>query len=120
MHPGLKLNREQQAQLAAIAGQMGIDALLERLPGELSGGQRQRVALALSGAQQPVLLLDEPFSALDPALRQEMLTLVPMSASAAAHAADGVAQRGRCRASRRARWWSPKGGLPGMAPPKSC
>jgi thiamine transport system ATP-binding protein len=31
--------------------------------------------------QQPVLLLDEPFSALDPALRQEMLTLVPMSAS---------------------------------------
>ncbi|STS88292.1 thiamin ABC transporter, ATPase component thiQ [Klebsiella variicola] len=38
IHPGLKLSREQQAQVAAMAGQMGIDALLERLPGELSGG----------------------------------------------------------------------------------
>ena len=34
IHPGLKLSREQQAQVTAIAGQMGIDALLERLPGE--------------------------------------------------------------------------------------
>ena len=33
IHPGLKLSREQQAQVAAMAGQMGIDALLERLPG---------------------------------------------------------------------------------------
>ncbi len=56
---------------------MGIDALLERLPGELSGGQRQRAALARCLVrQQPVLLLDEPFSALDPALRQEMLSPV--------------------------------------------
>ena len=77
MHPGLKLNATQTARLQAIAGQMGIDALLERLPGELSGGQRQRAALARCLVrQQPVLLLDEPFSALDPALRQEMLTLV--------------------------------------------
>ncbi|MGP4879766.1 ATP-binding cassette domain-containing protein, partial [Klebsiella pneumoniae] len=68
IHPGLKLSREQQAQVTAIAGQMGIDALLERLPGELSGGQRQRAALARCLVrQQPVLLLDEPFSALDPA-----------------------------------------------------
>ncbi len=66
IHPGLKLNREQQAQVTAIAGQMGIDALLERLPGELSGGQRQRAALARCLVrQQPVLLLDEPFSALE-------------------------------------------------------
>lgn len=51
---------------------MGIDALLERLPGELSGGQRQRAALARCLVrQQPVLLLDEPFSALDPALRRD-------------------------------------------------
>ena len=77
IHPGLKLNREQRAQVTAIAEQMGMDTLLDRLPGELSGGQRQRAALARClVCQQPVLLLDEPFSALDPALRQEMLTLV--------------------------------------------
>lgn len=77
MHPGLKLNADQIAHLQTIAGQMGIEAMLERLPGELSGGQRQRAALARCLVrQQPVLLLDEPFSALDPALRQEMLTLV--------------------------------------------
>ncbi len=77
IHPSLKLNREQHAQVTAIAGQMGMDTLLDRLPGELSGGQRQRAALARCLIrQQTVLLLDEPFSALDPALRQEMLTLV--------------------------------------------
>ncbi|QGN36548.1 thiamine ABC transporter ATP-binding protein ThiQ [Klebsiella oxytoca] len=77
MHPGLRLNAEQSARLQTIAGQMGIDAMLERLPEELSGGQRQRAALARCLVRkQPVLLLDEPFSALDPALRQEMLTLV--------------------------------------------
>ena len=77
MHPGLKLNPTQTASLQTIAGQMSIDSLLDRLPGELSGGQRQRVALARCLVrEQPVLLLDEPFSALDPALRQEMLTLV--------------------------------------------
>lgn len=77
MHPGLKLTAAQTASLQAIAGQMGIDALLDRLPGELSGGQRQRAALARCLVrEQPVLLLDEPFSALDPALRQEMLALV--------------------------------------------
>lgn len=77
MNPGLKLNAEQKDRLQAIAGQMGIDSLLERLPGELSGGQRQRAALARCLVRkQPVLLLDEPFSALDPALRQEMLALV--------------------------------------------
>ncbi|WP_434636538.1 thiamine ABC transporter ATP-binding protein ThiQ [Klebsiella sp. I138] len=77
MHPGLKLSAAQTASLQEIAGQMGIDSLLDRLPGELSGGQRQRAALARCLVrEQPVLLLDEPFSALDPALRQEMLTLV--------------------------------------------
>ncbi|MEX0532097.1 thiamine ABC transporter ATP-binding protein ThiQ [Raoultella terrigena] len=77
MHPGLKLSAGQNASMLAIAEQMGIDSLLERLPGELSGGQRQRAALARCLVrEQPVLLLDEPFSALDPALRQEMLILV--------------------------------------------
>ncbi|MBJ9290171.1 thiamine ABC transporter ATP-binding protein ThiQ [Citrobacter freundii] len=77
LNPGLKLNASQREKILHIAQQMGIDSLLERLPGELSGGQRQRVALARCLVrEQPILLLDESFSALDPALRQEMLTLV--------------------------------------------
>lgn len=56
---------------------MGLSDLLTRLPGQLSGGQRQRAALARCLLRdRPVLLLDEPFSALDPALRNEMLQLV--------------------------------------------
>lgn len=46
LNPGLKLNASQREKMHHIAQQMGIDSLLERLPGELSGGQRQRVALA--------------------------------------------------------------------------
>ena len=77
LNPGLKLSTSQREKMHHIAQQMGLDSLLERLPGELSGGQRQRVALARCLVrEQPILLLDEPFSALDPALRQEMLTLV--------------------------------------------
>ncbi|ECC8921642.1 thiamine ABC transporter ATP-binding protein ThiQ [Salmonella bongori] len=77
LNPGLKLNARQREKRDAIARQMGIESLMTRLPGELSGGQRQRVALARCLVrEQPILLLDEPFSALDPALRQEMLTLV--------------------------------------------
>jgi len=77
MNPGMKLNDAQRAKLDTIAVQMGLTDLLDRLPGALSGGQRQRVALARCLVrEQPVLLLDEPFSALDPALRQEMLALV--------------------------------------------
>lgn len=77
LHPGLRLNARQRQAVEQIAGQMGLATLLERLPEALSGGQRQRVALARCLIrQQPILLLDEPFSALDPALRLEMLALV--------------------------------------------
>ncbi|HFP3026758.1 TPA: thiamine ABC transporter ATP-binding protein ThiQ [Yersinia enterocolitica] len=77
LHPGLKLNHEQKLLLGLIAQQVGLEACLDRLPAQLSGGQRQRAALARCLVRsQPILLLDEPFSALDPALRNEMLQLV--------------------------------------------
>lgn len=77
LHPGLRLDAEQKQALNIIARRVGLQDYLTRLPAQLSGGQRQRIALARCLVRrQPLLLLDEPFSALDPALRQEMLQLV--------------------------------------------
>ncbi|WP_114787517.1 thiamine ABC transporter ATP-binding protein [Vibrio tetraodonis] len=77
LHPGLKLSQEQRFMVEQAAKQVGIDEYLDRLPEQLSGGQRQRVALARCFVQpHPIWLLDEPFSALDPMLREEMLALV--------------------------------------------
>ncbi|WP_427982103.1 thiamine ABC transporter ATP-binding protein [Agarivorans sp.] len=73
----LKLNAKQQQQMMQIAEQLGIASILNKRPDQVSGGQQQRAALARCLVQnRPILLLDEPFSALDPMLRLECLELV--------------------------------------------
>ncbi|MGP4123069.1 MAG: thiamine ABC transporter ATP-binding protein ThiQ [Sodalis sp. (in: enterobacteria)] len=77
LHPGLRLTSTQRIQLRDAARQAGLEKVLDRLPAAISGGQRQRTALVRCLVrQEPILLLDEPFSALDPALRAEMIRLL--------------------------------------------
>lgn len=64
---------EKEARVAEMLSKFQIGELGGRLPGQLSGGQQQRVALARIMAYQPdVILLDEPFSALDVYLKDHM------------------------------------------------
>lgn len=77
LSPSLRLQPADRAAIAAALARTGLAGKEKRLPRELSGGERQRVALARALVRdRPVLLLDEPFAALGPALRDEMLELL--------------------------------------------
>jgi thiamine transport system ATP-binding protein len=75
--PSGKFSAEQQIKLKAAAERFQIIDLLKQRCSTLSGGQQQRVALARVFLQnKPILLLDEPFSSLDPDLRLDGLNWV--------------------------------------------
>jgi sulfate transport system ATP-binding protein len=74
---GLKIKKWKQADIAARIEELlklfDLEDLAKRYPHQLSGGQRQRVAIARALAPKPsVLLLDEPFGAVDAKIRQEL------------------------------------------------
>jgi thiamine transport system ATP-binding protein len=73
----LRLNADDEGKVRDALHRVGLDGKGTRLPGELSGGERQRVAFARILVQnRPILLLDEPFASLGPALRLEMTRLL--------------------------------------------
>ncbi|RJQ59758.1 MAG: ABC transporter ATP-binding protein [Desulfobacteraceae bacterium] len=80
---GLRLTRRQERErVGEIAGFLGIDELLERLPQHLSGGQKQRVSLARALIRRPrVYLLDEPIAHLDARLKFSTQSLLKEFAS---------------------------------------
>jgi len=77
VRPDLRLDRSSWGRVEAALAAVDLAGMGGRHPAKLSGGQRQRVALARALLRaRPLLLLDEPFAALGPAMRAEMLDLV--------------------------------------------
>ncbi len=77
LSPDLRLSASDKGRIEAVLERVGLAGLGGRRPAALSGGQASRAALARALLRQrPLVLLDEPFSALGPALKDEMLELV--------------------------------------------
>ena len=77
LRSNLKLSVDDTNTIANALDQVGLGDAGHKLPSELSGGQQQRVAIARAILRdKPIMLLDEPFAALGPALKHDMLDLV--------------------------------------------
>ena len=77
LRPNLRLSSDDETKVKAALARVQLGDLSDRKPAALSGGQQSRAALARVLVQaRPWVLLDEPFAALGPALRAEMLDLV--------------------------------------------
>lgn len=83
LRPDLRLTAAEQQAVSDALARVGLEGMGARRPSQLSGGQLGRAALARALLRaRPLLLLDEPFAALGPALKAEMLDLVGQVAQA--------------------------------------
>ena len=75
--PNLKLHENEKGEIYEIIEYLNLSSKIHSSIGTLSGGERQRVALGrVMSSDKKILLMDEPFSQLDPNLRIEMLELI--------------------------------------------